>query len=219
MLKEPTTNIIGYKAPMGLFKDKIKENTLYLKNDWERDTYYPKDFSKTSPYILPKEIVETWEAVYEETKPEYKIGDWVTIVNPDNTTKTWAKYTLVYKIEGFETWKNLPAITLVNATNLVTYDEVRLATPEEIASAQEETVSMGGFEVVVKPTGIYHKKDNITEFCKGLYDFNNSLPKELGGYGLKFSDISFTRTGCQHNVTKLDAWVSVYTKYLQKQKS
>ncbi len=33
------------------------------------------------------------------------------------------------------------------------------------------------------------------------------------------SDISFTRTGCQHNVTKLDAWVGVYTKYLQKQKS
>ena len=29
------------------------------------------------------------------------------------------------------------------------------------------------------------------------------------------SDISFTRTGCQHNVTKLDAWVSVYTKYLK----
>jgi hypothetical protein len=43
--------------------------------------------------------------------------------------------------------------------------------------------------------------------------------KELGGYGLKFSDISFTRTGFKHNVTKLYPWVSVYRKYLQKQTS
>lgn len=70
--------IIGYKAPYDLFEGKINKGILYKKNDYALNTYYPQEYSKTSPYILPKEIVETWEAVYEPEKPKeflIKIND------------------------------------------------------------------------------------------------------------------------------------------------
>jgi hypothetical protein len=213
--------IIAYKAPMDLFCGQVKKGEVYVMG--EMGMAHPE---RINCHYVPKEIVKTWEPVYEEVKPEYKVGDWVTIdINlvekdrPKHVLVVENKYKLTQKLRTNSVPDYCGDVYDWDADCFLNSKWFRLATPEEIASAQEETVSMGGFEVVVKPTGIYHKNDNITKFCKGLYDFNNNLPKELGGYGLKFSDISFTRTGCQHNVTKLDAWVSVYTKYLQKQKS
>lgn len=64
--------IIGYKAPMDLFEGEVKKGTIYNGNPKEAssqkpNTYWIKDNFSTK-YNLPKEIVETWEPVYESQK-------------------------------------------------------------------------------------------------------------------------------------------------------
>lgn len=58
-------NIIGYKAPFDLFGGNIQKDEIFklAKND-ETGGYYVAYYN-TYEYSLPKEIVETWEAVYE----------------------------------------------------------------------------------------------------------------------------------------------------------
>lgn len=59
--------VIGYKAPYNLFGDRVKGGVLYQRYvdnyspvEWDRD-YHETHFK------LPKEIVEKWEPVYEDT--------------------------------------------------------------------------------------------------------------------------------------------------------
>ena len=51
--------IIGYKAPYKLF-NLLEIGQLYIQSDLDSKFYYPKNYSKVSPYLLPKEIVETF---------------------------------------------------------------------------------------------------------------------------------------------------------------
>lgn len=66
-------NKIGYKVPYDMFDGNIKKGSIYYST---RGNCYSnvKDFNQdyTNPYLLPNEIVETWEPAYEE-KLEYKI--------------------------------------------------------------------------------------------------------------------------------------------------
>jgi hypothetical protein len=216
--KMSNKKIIGYKAPMDLFKGQVKKGEIYVSS--EVGMAHPE---RINCHYVPKEIVETWEAVYEEVKPQYKVGDWVTIDvkfvekdKPNHTLVLGNKYKLTQKLKD----NNIPDSYKDHydweADCWLNSKWFRLATPEEIVLAQEEIVSMGEFEVVIKPNGIFHKNDNITDFCKGLHTFNNSLPTSLGGFAVNFAEIAFTKTGCQNNTTTLDAWVNVYTKYLAK---
>lgn len=74
--------IIGYKAPMDLFEGKIKKGNLFYAN--VASGYIGTDgteigkASTISGTYLPKEIVETWEPVYQEL---YEVGDFVFAVN------------------------------------------------------------------------------------------------------------------------------------------
>lgn len=58
--------ILGYKSPINLFGGDIKAGTTFIKNGEDYVWYYAKDGSESQS--VPKEVVETWEAVYEEEK-------------------------------------------------------------------------------------------------------------------------------------------------------
>lgn len=60
--------IIGYKCPMNLFNDDIIKGTIYKINKNNPLFYTPVALSYISSADLPKEIVETWEAIYEDTE-------------------------------------------------------------------------------------------------------------------------------------------------------
>jgi len=61
--------IIGYKAPYDLFQGNIKKGTIYTFLALEKSVY--KYSPKENKYFsLPREIVETWEPVYESTEKE-----------------------------------------------------------------------------------------------------------------------------------------------------
>lgn len=64
--------VIGYKAPYQI-NASIYKDTLYV-NDARGDYYCPEGKERTgSQWYLPKEIVEQWEAVYEQKKIEMSI--------------------------------------------------------------------------------------------------------------------------------------------------
>lgn len=65
--------IIGYLSPFDLFNGNIKKGDILViysinKTIKNQGLYVKKDFTSNSYNILPKEIVETWEPVYEEKK-------------------------------------------------------------------------------------------------------------------------------------------------------
>jgi len=68
--------IIGYKCPQDLFNESVKKGTVYVKNQLTQ-MYKIEGWDD---FQLPKEIVETWEPVYQ---PKFKIGDWVWGFNND----------------------------------------------------------------------------------------------------------------------------------------
>lgn len=60
--------IIGYKCPTDLFEGEIKKGTVYNgfpEDSSHKGTYFSREFSSPK-FNIPKEIVETWEPVYEE---------------------------------------------------------------------------------------------------------------------------------------------------------
>jgi hypothetical protein len=64
--------IIGYKVPYNMFRNNIQKDVVYVKSN-NPDYYVPE--GAFSVYSLPKEIVESWEPVYEEEcKSLYYIG-------------------------------------------------------------------------------------------------------------------------------------------------
>lgn len=67
--------IIGYKAPYDLYDGRVLKGHLYVKNPRLPD-YYPQTIGNGSAlYNIAKEIVETWEAVYEEESINLVIGN------------------------------------------------------------------------------------------------------------------------------------------------
>jgi hypothetical protein len=138
--------IIGYKCPQDLFEGKVKKGELYIKIS---DSYGPKN-TPASRLELPKEIVETWEPVYEQ---EFKVGDYVTVIE--------AKFGFngeegkTYKIFGWqENYENKFYYTEDCQPTINTNEvKVRLATPEEIEK-KVSTIKIGEYEVKFTPNGV-----------------------------------------------------------------
>lgn len=82
-----TKEIIGYKCPSDLYGGAIKAKEIY-KKCLNPDFYEPTTIDNDS-VVLPKEIVETWEPVYEE---EFKVGDWIYITNTRSAVATYSQY-------------------------------------------------------------------------------------------------------------------------------
>lgn len=68
VLKMEQKKIIGYKAPYDLFSGQIKKGEIFIKNNM-----HSYSTEKYKSMHVPKEIVETWEAVYEPEKPKEEI--------------------------------------------------------------------------------------------------------------------------------------------------
>jgi hypothetical protein len=64
--------VLGYKAPMNLYGGKIQKGQVVfpLLNS---DSY--GDYADVPTALIPKEIAETWEAVYQEEEKLLTLGD------------------------------------------------------------------------------------------------------------------------------------------------
>lgn len=64
--------IIGYKCPMDLYGGEVPKDSIYIKC-YNISYYEPKgvgDYENEMQIVMPAEIVETWEPVYEEVNTE-----------------------------------------------------------------------------------------------------------------------------------------------------
>jgi hypothetical protein len=84
---------------------------------------------------------------------------------------------------------------------------------EPVYESKEVTVSMGEFNLTVKPNGIFHKNEDITTFVKELVECYTK--PFLVNYGASIKDITFSRTGCESSETKLTDWINVWNTYRQ----
>ena len=78
--------IIGYKAPYDLYNGNIKKGDLVtnLKDRYVNNTRF-KEFeygviNKTDFWLVPKEIVETWEPVYKSKEQVFNMGSFEVVV-------------------------------------------------------------------------------------------------------------------------------------------
>ena len=141
ILKREKMGIIGYKCPADLFggNPEVAKGTVFVKRFPEHHWYTPeKEKEKSAPnYILPKEIVETWEPVYQQ----FNIDDFICVTG-HNTPGATLKIGDVVKIIGIG--NNFVRTSKGDGGDLF-YSDFRLATPKEI---EDKLVIIGGYSAV-----------------------------------------------------------------------
>ena len=159
--KEVKKKIVGYKCPVDLWDGiTVKEGCIFKVGE-EKLNYYPENNLGDIAFALPKQLVETWEPVYEE---EYKVGDWVITEGycneydgkPLKITKIFKNYEREYaNFEGGGT-KNFAFPKRI----------LRKATEEEIEAAQE--ITLGDYKVEILSKSKF--KVGCTEYSKADLD-------------------------------------------------
>jgi len=136
---ENKEEIIGYKAPYDLFGGKIKQGDLYKF----KDTGYVHYLSDA--YYLPKEIVETWEAVYKTKEQTYTLSngkevkitkDYVVCAGENVKIEKFKELAqITSKLNNtFHTW----SLSLTEATfKIGCYNDVKLSDIQQIIKIHE----------------------------------------------------------------------------------
>lgn len=197
--------IIGYK----LIKPEYKEAALKISNtigNWENSLMnYDISINQRGYIVKLTEagVLDLWfEPVYKE---EFKMGDWVSFWSDlDKKTytskiKEWTSHSYCKLENGLEPFKHL----------------LRKATPEEIKAATEKVISMGSFNLTVKPEGIFHKNENIVDYVRDVNDWYKRMRSSLGfsKYAFEVKDIVLSKTGCENTETKVSQWLAVWEEY------
>lgn len=91
---------------------------------------------------------------------------------------------------------------------------------EPVYEKQERVINMGSFNLTIKPKGIFHSNENITDFVKTIYQQYAGFDKlyKFGKYDFKQKDIILSKTGCENSETKLSQWLAVWEEYVKKKR-
>jgi hypothetical protein len=196
------SKIVGYKSPHNLYNGRILKGSLFRQSTVDTENYTNDGSGILN--AIPKEIVETWEPIYEYE--EIKAGDWVV-----TTTEISKSYEKPYKDEVFQIIKVDARYVYFGEHRAVEISRVRLATPEEINAAIQTVIRMGGengFDLTVKNGRVYHKTEDITNFVKEVQLHFNQTCK-IAGYDFVIKDILLSKTGCESKETKLSEWLAI----------
>lgn len=211
--KDVEKKIIGYKAPFDLFNREVKAGFIYKPLASKNNKYYaPVNFEDKVglPHLnLPKEIVEQWEPVYEES---YKLEDWVVVksVNQGALGNGVLEDNLITQLypKGYN-----------NATgkliNILKSHIIRKATAEEVSKMQEKELYFGKIKFTIK------KGDNFatTEYgkvtkeeIKKVIDWYNN-PLTILGYNCVIEDWKYLNLhwGCQRD--SIDKVIEIYNAF------
>jgi hypothetical protein len=187
--------IIGYKSPYDLFSGQIKKDEILIKTNMH--SYCTEKYKDSSSLFVPKEIVEQWEAVYEE---EFKVGDYITVVKNSNKNAYNGEKGKTYKIIRINGYGNLHyskdmSIDIQKVT-------VRKATPEEIKAATERYVTLSnGKEVRINKEGVLAEGKLIP--INSLESLLKPFLSTVGGWSTELIDATY-KIGCWEEVKKAD---------------
>lgn len=196
-----TDKIIGYKTPFDLYGGEIKKETIYI-NAFNKNYYIPSDRENDSDCItLPKEIVETWEPVYEV---KFKVGDFIWATNRDSNGLRQEGQIVEIVDNSFDdkatglissnTWDFIVKSSKgeyyrINSKTAL----ARFATYKEIEDSKEFVVKVGNNEVTIRKEGIFAVGSKID--VKELRETISLLNKNLGSWNVTLVDATL-KYGC-----------------------
>lgn len=176
--------IIGYLAPTNLYGKEIPQGTIY-KVCFNKNYYEPegKTGKEAENLVLPKEIVETWECVYE---PEYKTGDYV-----------WIKYT----VEHCNGWKYGHDKDKQVLVKIKKYRDLRPDSPHKVYNVFEEngnkilfSADSGEDYIIRKATEEEIERTQQKKVVIGNKGIEVTISKNLIAADSQFIDIAFLRS-------------------------
>lgn len=165
------SKIIGYRTPIEFNSGEVKIGEIFK----EYSGSYRCE-RKVGPF-LPREIVETWEPIYEE---EYKIGDYIYVLENgwnDSEHKEFKKYAEkgdVIKISSFGqmTGEEHYKVALSDQGHVVYIEKYssrfRKATPEEIKNAERNALIKEAEKRYPKGTRFKSAADNKLQLSGGI---------------------------------------------------
>lgn len=215
--------IIGYKLVKPEYK-KVVIEALKLSN---KEAYEPFIIAGMISYYIPKikelGIMDWFEPVYEEPKVEYKIDDWITIIDE---SISWLKYTntRTFKIHSLVggSW-SLSSARYSYSSYCVVASQIKPATKEEIGELITMRSSSGDFELRITKDGIFYPREdtqldinilkNITKGSKdktlGLLYYKGGIKDRTSTYIFNLSKID---VGCKKD-TYIEDWKKVLDIY------
>ena len=212
-MKTETKKILGYLAPILLFGGKVEKGTIF-KSTSSHPTTTPmflaldKEGKVINPaYCLPKEIVETWEAVFED---EFKVGDFVYVIKSQagsfGAENRVGKLTNSINTQGIgekeKKFKGKFNVLIEGVVWNIGKADVRKATQAEIDSLFTKTLTLSnGKEVIVKRGTVIAENTEVN-----VQDLNNLIKDwiiQMGKWTVVVIDITFN-IGCWKNVKLID---------------
>lgn len=213
--KDIEKKIIGYKAPFDLFNREVKAGFIYKPLASKNNKYYaPVNFEDKVglPHLnLPKEIVEQWEPVYEES---YKLEDWVVVksANQGALGNGISEDNLITQLYP-KGYNNATGKLIDDADfavkegkryfNILKSHIIRKATTEEVSKMQEKELYFGKVKFTIKKGDKFatteYGKVTKEEIGDAISWIENPPALVCGKYQLKFdiNNSSEIKFGCQ----------------------
>ena len=169
--------------------------------------------SLSSRLLKSAGVLDLWfEPVYKEEKPQFKVGDWViTTTRQDGYEKPMIGE--LFKVTRVDLDCRMVYFGVVQA---VSFDRLRLATPEEIAAAQKKVITLrcdgGTFEIEVSKKGLYYSPESKWLVIADIRTIVRDYPSmSVSGYVFK-PVVTHIDSGCKKNVPIAD-WKKVLDAY------
>lgn len=203
--------IIGYKCPYSMYNGEVKEGSIFI------NPLKSTNYSFEGGYHLPKEIVETWEAVLED---EFKVGDWIYVVKDGgnytshNLHKKSYRKGEFFKISGFEIKDTRDKLAFTNQGGVLYIEECnsyfRKATQAEIDSLFTKTLTLSnGKEVIIKKGVITAQNKTVSvEDLKALTQWSPQLMLNSWDISLNIESVNI---GCWKKVKIADIQLIIKT--------
>ena len=204
---EKDKKIIGYKAPFDFCGGNVKKGDLFKQSSNVSDWYY--GLNGEPKWQQPKEIVETWEPVYESVyEQQFKVGDIIWAKNcggnglSSRTTEELVEIvnnSFAGRATGLSNdWDIVVKTKSGNYYKIYTETAyARLATADDIKKNKEHIIKAGSHEVVVSRKGIFAEGVKINlEDLKGSISLLN---QKIGKWDVSLTNATF-KYGCWEEI-------------------
>ena len=199
-----TKKIIGYLAPIDLFKGRIKKGDLFSEKSKEGFMMYNKNHMTSG---VATEIVMTWEAVFEE---EFKEGDFVYVIKSQlgsfGAENKIGKLTKSVNNQGLtneeKKFKEKFNVIIEGGVWNIGQAEVRKATQQEIDSLFIKTLTLSNGKKVYIRKGVITAQ-NETISCESLSYLLRGSKSKINSWEIQMTDATY-EIGCWENVKLAD---------------
>jgi len=167
---------------------------------------------KNNPTLL---TLEEWDSIVNNSKQDnmkeiigYKLNGVVSKEIADRVLK-WqsSDYDGLYFIKG-----HIGGSLVAEAKRLDILDKWF----EPVYKQEEKVISMGSFNLTIKPEGIFHKNENITNFVEEMMRTLTPLTNrhnKFNKWTYNIENITFNQTGCEGSKTTYKQWEEVWKTY------